>query len=115
MVDCAKGRAIAQVATDEPKFIGAALEELRGAECNVVVGSAMETVAADRFLFVKLVRETVEIGVSRQRVMKGCIENSDMRYGGKKPAHFANPGGVDRIVQRRERAESFDLREHFVG
>src|SRR6185436_20704209 len=47
--------------------------------------------------------------------MKSCVEHRNLRHCGKEAAHFADACDVHGIVQRRERAERFDLRQHFVG
>ena len=80
-----------------------------------MVRRAVEAVAAHALLLVKLVGQPVEIGVGRQRVVKRRVEHGDVRHGGKQPAHLANAGDVHRVVQRRERIERLDLRQHLVG
>ena len=47
--------------------------------------------------------------------MKRRVEHRDVRHRRKQPPHLANAGDVHRIVQRRERIERLDLRQHFVG
>ena len=47
--------------------------------------------------------------------MKRRVEHRDVRHRRKQPAHLANARDVHRIVQRRERIERLDLRQHFVG
>src|SRR5262245_23613447 len=75
----------------------------------------MEAVTTHGLRLIKLVRQTVEIGVSRQRMMKRRVEYRDVRDSGKQPAHFANACNVHRVVQRREWTERLDFREHLVG
>ena len=94
---------------------GRRFEKLRGAQADVVVRRAVEAVAAHALLFVELVGQAVEIGVGRQRVVKRRVEHGDVRHGGKQPPHLANAGDVHRVVQRRERIERLDLRQHLVG
>src|SRR5262245_17836612 len=103
------------MAADEAQFVRAALEELRGTQCNIVMRSAVETVTTHRLLLVKLVRQPVEIGVSRQRVMKRRVEHGDLRHGGKKPPHLTDARDVHWIVQGGEWIQRFDLREHVIG
>ena len=74
----------------------------------------VETVTAHALLLVELVRQTVEEGLARQRGVKSGVEDRHVRHGGKDAARFADAGEVHRIVQRRERAERLDLREHRV-
>src|SRR6266404_5928481 len=74
----------------------------------------MKAVTADRFLFIKLVRQSVEKRVRRQRVMKRGIENGDVRDSGERLPHLANAGDDHRIMQRCERIEFFHFREEFV-
>ena len=80
-----------------------------------MVRRAVEAVAAHALLLVKLVGQAVEIGVGRQRVVKRRVEHGDVRHGGKQPPHLADAGDVHRVVQRRERIERLDLRQHLVG
>ena len=115
VVDGAERRAVAEVAAHEPQLVRAALQKLRGAQADVVVRRAVKAVAAHALLFVKLVGQAVEIGVGRQRVVKRRVEHRDVRHGGEQPPHLADAGDVHRIVQRRERIERLDLREHLVG
>ena len=103
------------MAAHQPQLVRTALQKLRGAQADVVMRRAVEAVAAHALLLVKLVGQAVKVGVGRQRVMKRRVEHRDVRHGGKQPAHLANAGDVHRIVQRRERIERLDLREHLVG
>ena len=101
--------------THQLQLVRTALQELRGAQGDVVMRCAVEAVTADALLLVELVGQAVKVGVSRQRVMERRVEDRDMGHGGKQTAHLANAGDHHRIVQRRERIERFDFREQFVG
>ena len=82
----AKRRAVAEMAAHQPQLIRAALQELRGAQADVVVRRAVKAVAAHALLFVKLVGQAVEIRVGRQRVMKRRVEHRDVRHGREQAA-----------------------------
>ena len=103
------------MAAHQLQFIRAASKELGRAQGDVSVGRAVEAVAPHLLLLIELVRQSVEIRVSRQRVMKRRVEHRHVRHGGKQAAHLAYPRDVHRVVQWRERVKRFDLRQHFVG
>ena len=85
------------------QLVRPALQKLRGAQGNVMMRCAVEAVATHAMLLVELVGQAVKIGVGRQRVMKGRVEDRDLGHGGKETAHLANARDHHRIVQRRER------------
>jgi hypothetical protein len=53
--------------------------------------------------FDEFVRQTIEIGLTRERGVKSGVENGHVRQRRENAACFADTGDVDRIVQRRER------------
>ena len=100
--------------TDDAQPVGAAFQELRGGEADIRMGQAMEPIAAHALLFVILVRQAVEMGVGRHRVVKRRVEHRHVRSVRKHPPRLADAGDVDRIVQRRERTQFLETRQHFV-
>ena len=115
MVHGAQRRAVSEMAAHDAQLVRPSAEVLCGAQADVLVRRAVETVAAHALLFVELVRQPVQVRVGRQRVVKGRVEHRDVRHRRKQPAHLADAGDVHWIVQRRQRAERLDLREDLVG
>ena len=115
VIDGAERRAVAEMAAHQAQLVRAALQEFAARKADVVVRRAVEAVAAHALLLVELVGQAVEVRVGRQRVMKRRVEHGDVRHGGEQPPHLADAGDVHRVVQRRERIECLDLREHLVG
>src|SRR5262245_11093481 len=98
--------------THEPELVWTSLQELSRAQRNVIMGRAVEAVAAHALFVVKIVWQAIEIGISRQRVMECGVKDGYLWDGGEKPPHLANAGNIYGIVQRRERIERLDLRKH---
>jgi hypothetical protein len=96
------------------QLVRPSLQKLGGAERDVMMRRTVESITAHAFLLMERVRQTIEVGVSRQSVMKRRVENGHVRHRRKQTAHLVNPGDHHRIVQGRERIERFDLREQFV-
>ena len=114
VIDRAERRAVAEMAAHDFQLARTPLQKLRRRQRHVAVRRTVEAVAPHALLLVKLVRQTVEIRVARQRRVKRRVEHRDVRRGGEDAARLANAGDVHRIVQRRERTERLDLREHRV-
>jgi hypothetical protein len=69
----------------------------------------VEAVAADAVLLVELVGQAVEVGVGRQGLVEGGVEDGDLRHVREVLHGDADAGDVDRVVQRREDREFFDI------
>src|SRR3954471_4086409 len=74
----------------------------------------MEPITADRFLFVEFVRQSVEISVSRQGVMKCGVEYADMGHSGEQPPHIAYSGYDHRVVKWCQWIELLHLGQELV-
>ena len=99
---------------DQSESVGPAIQELRSSQADVLMGGAVEPVAANPVLLVQLIGEAVEVGLRRHRVVEGSVEDRDLWRRGKEPPHRADPFQVQRIVQRSEGTEAFDLGHHIV-
>ena len=44
------------------------------------MGGAMEAVAADFILLVKLIRQCIHVGIVRHCLMESCIKHTDLRH-----------------------------------
>jgi hypothetical protein len=85
------------------------LQDFGGLQRDVAVRGAVEAVAADAVLLVEVVGQAVEVGVGRQRLVEGGVEDGDLRHVGEHLHGHADAGHVDRVVQRREDREFLDF------
>ena len=112
MVDGAQRGADAEVAGNDFQLAERALQDFGRLQRDIAVRGAVKAVAADAVLLVKVVGQTVEVGVGRQRLMEGGIEDGDLRNVGELFLGYADAGDVDRVVQRREEREFLDVGDH---
>jgi len=75
----------------------------------------MKAVTTNSFLFIVLVRQSVKKGIGGQRMVKGGVKNGHVGYAREQPSHFADTRHVDRVVQRGQRVQRFDLGQGVVG
>ena len=94
--------------------LDASFQKLRRRQLDVPVRHAVESVAAHRLLLVVFIRQAIQIGVRRQRLVEGRVESGHVGHQGK---HAALPDAldIDRIVQRCQRVQCFQLLQYFVG
>src|SRR6188768_3938120 len=115
MIDRAQRSAAAEMAADYLQLARAATEELRCSQCDITVRRTMEPVASNPMFFVKLVRQAVEISITRQCRVECGVENRHVRHSWKHATRFADSGHIDRIMQGRERTELIKFRQHLVS
>ncbi len=96
------------------EVIDRAVEDLGCAEGDVVVAGAVEAVAADRVVLVEFVGESVEVGVARDGVVEGGVEDGDLGDSRVEVAGDADAGGLGGIVKWGERAERLNAGEDLV-
>ena len=115
VVDGAQGGADAQVAGDDLELAERPLEHLGGLQGDVAVGAAVEAVAADAFVLVQLVGQAVEVGVGRQGLVEGGVEDRHVGHAGQALHGDPDAVEVDRVVQRGEHRQGLDLADHLRG
>ncbi len=77
------------------------------------VGQAMETVAAHALVVIGA-RQRVGVGDERMPAMKSRVETGDLRGAGKSLARGLDAGEIVGLVQRRQRLEGFQFRQHEI-
>jgi len=100
------------MAGDYFEFAERALEDFGRLQRNIAVRGTVEAVTADAVLLVKVVGQAVEVGVRRQRLVEGSVENGDLRHIRKELQGNADTGDVDRIMQRCEIRQFLDVGDH---
>jgi hypothetical protein len=83
VVDGAQGGADAQVTGDDFQLAERALENFGGLQGDVAVRRTVEAVAADAVLLVKVVGQAVEVGVGRQGLVEGGVEDRHVGHVGQ--------------------------------
>jgi hypothetical protein len=109
VVDGAQRGADAEVAGDDLQLAERALEYFGRLQRNVAVRGAVEAVAADAILLVKVVGQAVEVGVGRQGLVEGGVEDGDMRQVRELLHGLADAVHIDRVVQWRKNRKGFDI------
>jgi hypothetical protein len=115
VVDGAQGGSNAQVTGHHLELAEGALDDFGGLQGNVAVGRAVEAVAADAFLLVKVVRQAVEVGVGRQGLVEGGVEDRHVGHTGQLLHGHADALHIHRVVQGRKHREGFDLGDDLRG
>jgi len=114
MLDCGDARAIAQMATNQPKGLHRPTQKLGRFSTHEGMRRSVKPVAPDSVLFGKFGVDCVCSGPTRQSVVKGCVKHGDMRCVGKGLPRCADTGQIHRIVQRRKGDACFDSRNDVV-
>jgi hypothetical protein len=115
VVDGAQGGADAQVTGDDFQFAERALQHFGRFQRNVAVRGAVEAVATDPVLLVEVVGQAVQVGVGRQGLVEGGVEDGHVGHVRQLPHGLADAFHVDRVVQRRKDRQGFDVGNHRGG
>src|SRR5262249_33761715 len=82
---------------------------------DIAMRGAVKTIAADAMAPVEMIGNSVEVRMFRYGLVKGRVENSDLRgFSAEDLAGRANPLDVAGIVQRREVDTRLDPPQHLV-
>src|SRR5581483_3051727 len=93
------------MAAYQSQLVRPPFQEFCGSQRNVIVRRAMKAVPAHSLFFIKLIRQSVQECIGRQRMMERGVEYSDVRDGREQLPHLANRGDNYRIMWRRQRIE----------
>src|SRR5262245_61515287 len=106
--DCACAAAVAEMDADESTFSQWFSQQTSGPLRHESMAGAMEAVATDTMLLIKVIWKRVEVGPLRQGLVKSGIENRHLWEPGKEILRGPDTHDVSRIVQGRQMATIFD-------
>ncbi|CDA93373.1 putative uncharacterized protein [Bacteroides sp. CAG:709] len=77
--------------------------------CDKLMAGTVSTVFADPVILIILVRKTIHVGISRNRLMECRIESNNLRNRRENSLHSPDTQDMGRIMQRCEIAAYLDL------
>ncbi len=106
--------AVAEVAGDDVRVLGEALEQLHGARGHVAVAGAVEAVAADLVLLVQLVGQAVQVGGRGHGLVERGVEDGHLLHVREHRLRLADADEVGRVVQGGQLHVLLDRLQHVV-
>ena len=94
---------------------GGNAEELAGTGRHIAVAGAMETIATDAVLLVKLVGNGIHISLGRHGLMESCVEDTHLGKSRHQFLHGVHTLQVGGIVERSQIGALFKGLKHLVG
>ncbi|EKD39414.1 MAG: cAMP-binding protein [uncultured bacterium] len=106
--------AVAEMNGDRIEGIQRLAHEPRALGCHIFMGSPVKTVPADALLFIQFARDGVVIGVGRDGLVEGGVEDCYLRHPDEKLLRHPNAVDIRRVVERGKRYVFLD-RRHDLG
>ena len=105
--------AVAEVCRNEASFFGLGAKHLACFGGHETVACTVSTVTADAVFFIELVRNAVEVGLLRHRLVESRIEHGDLREAREELGSAFHAGRMSRFVERGKERDAADVADDF--